>query len=476
MSQLFHPSARLRFTAPRVTATSEENSSLSNAHAPVTQLLLDAPVAKVLWRLATPNVFAVATMTAVTFAEAWYVGRLGTAALASLALAFPFVTLMQMMAGGAIGGGITSAVARALGAGAIERAESTAWQAVLIAIAMSAVYMIFLGLFARPIFELLGGEGVALAGAVAYARVAFGGAATVWLVFVLSAILRGTGDTATPVRAIATAGVGQVLLAGALTLGWFGLPRLGVAGAATAMVICQGLATAYLAMHLFRGKGRLRLRPHAVQWAPVRDIMRVGGLGLVNSICMAMTVVVITGFVGRYGTAALAGYGLGARLELMLVPIAFGVGAALTAAVGINVGARQYARARRIAWAGAGVTLVLTGLMGFCAVMKPSLWLDLFTADPDAYAFGVRYLAIAAPFYGLFGAGQALYFASQGTGRMILPVTVTVIRFLAVAAIGALAVSFAWEIDALFVAVAVGLTIMGVGQALCVLGPGWRGT
>ena len=123
--------------------------------------MLDAPVANVLWRLATPNVFAVAMMTAVTFADAWFVGQLGTVALASLALAFPSLTLMQMMAGGAIGGGTTSAVARALGAGAFERAESIAWHAAVLALAMSGLYMIVLGLFARPVFQLMGGEGAA---------------------------------------------------------------------------------------------------------------------------------------------------------------------------------------------------------------------------------------------------------------------------------------------------------------------------
>jgi len=170
-------------------------------------------------------------------------------------------------------------------------------------------------------------------------------------------------------------------------------------------------------------------------------------------------VVVVTGYVGRYGTEALAGYGLGARLELMLVPIAFGVGAALTAAVGVNVGANQYARARRIAWVGAGVVLVLTGLLGALAAIRPSLWLDLFTSDPRAYEFGVQYLVIVAPFYGIFGLGQSLYFASQGTGRMALPVTVTVLRFITVTALGGLVLAFAWGITWLFVAVAVGLTV-----------------
>ncbi len=447
---------------------------MTKAHAPGVQQILEAPVAGVLWRLAAPNVLAVAMMTAVTFADAWFVGRLGPSALASLALAFPFLTLMVMMAGGSIGGGATSAVARAMGAGAVERAESIAWHSALIALAMSGLFMVALGLFARPIFQLLGGEGAALDGAVGYARIAFGGAAATWFLWVVSAIHRGTGDTATPSRAIVAASAAQIVASGALTLGWFGLPALGVAGAAVALVVCQGAAAVWLTMFLVRGKGRLRLRPHPFAWASVLDVMKVGGIGLVNSVCMAMTVVVVTGLVGRYGTEALAGYGLGARLELMLVPIAFGVGAALTAAVGVNVGAGRYARARRIAWTGAGAAFVVIGLIGVCVAVLPGLWLDLFTADPGAYDFGVRYLVIAGPFYGFFGAGQALYFASQGTGRLVLPVAVSVVRFVAVAALGALAVSFGWGVAGLFAAVAVGLALMGAGQALCLLGPGWR--
>ena len=114
------------------------------------------------------------------------------------------------------------------------------------------------------------------------------------------------------------------------------------------------------------------------------EIMRVGGPGLANSASMALTVVVTTGYIGTFGTEALAGYGLGARLELMLVPISFGVGAALTAAVGVNFGANQRARARRIAWAGAAVTLTIIGTLGAAVAISPSLWLDLFTADSDA--------------------------------------------------------------------------------------------
>ncbi len=447
---------------------------LAHSISPATEGILSAPVGAVLWQLAAPNVVAVAMMTGLTFADAWYISQLGTAALASAALVFPFLTLMQMTAGGAIGGGVTSGVARAFGAGDLAKAEAVAWHAMLIAAGLSTFYMLLLGLFARPIFALLGGEGAALDGAVQYAQIVFGGAAATWFVFVVSAIHRGTGDTATPGRTITIAAAAQIALSGALTLGWFGLPAMGIQGTAAAWVVCQGVAAIYLTSYLMLGKGRIRLRPRAPAWAPFADIMRVGGLGLLNSLCMAMNVAAVTGYVGQYGTAALAGYGLGGRLELMLVPIAFGVGAALTAAVGVNIGAGQYARARRFAWAGACVTLIGTGLIGLIAAFFPSLWLGAFTADPEAYAFGVEYLMIAAPFYGIFAAGQTLYFASQGTGRMILPVTVTVLRFLTVAAFGALVTFMDWHIAWLFVAVAIGLVIMGVGQAACLLAPGWR--
>ena len=149
-----------------------------------------------LWRFAAPNVAAVVIMSVVTFADALFVGKLGTAPLASLALVYPFQTLMIMMAGGAIGGAATSAVARALGSGAIEKAEAAAWHAVIIAGLMSLIFVLVLGIFPRQIFSLLGGTDEALNGAVLYSGIAFGGSVSIFALWILAAILRGTGDTA----------------------------------------------------------------------------------------------------------------------------------------------------------------------------------------------------------------------------------------------------------------------------------------
>lgn len=439
------------------------------------QLILNGSIAAVLVRLAAPNVIAMATATAVTFADVYYVGQLGTTALASLAIVFPFQTLMGMMSAGAIGGGVVSSVARALGAGDTDRAEVSAWHALVIGTAGAVIFTVVLGIFARPVFSLIVGPGEALDGAVEYAHVVFGGAAIVWLAFMCSAILRGTGEMALAANPAIAAGVIHIGLSGALTLGWGPFPELGVPGPAAAMIITHTLAAIYLVVMVLRGRGHLRLRPHRFSPPAMRDIMRVGGLGLINSTGLVLTVIVVTGFVGRFGDDALAGYGLGSRLELTLVPLAFGVGAALVTAVGGNIGARQVPRARQIAWTGAGVTLVATSVIGLTVAIFPHLWVDRFTSDPAVYVVAASYLTIAAPVYGVFGGGQTLYFASQGTGYMAIPVLITYTRFLVVAAFGLAATILDWSLDTVFVGVAVGLSVVGIGQVLNVLkGPGWR--
>src|SRR5204862_2717109 len=127
------------------------------------------------------------------------------------------------------------------------------------------------------------------------------------------------------------------------------------------------------------------------------------------------------GLVGRSGPAAIAGYGTGSRLEYLLVPLVFGLGGPLVAMVGTNIGAGQRERALRTAWIGAGIAAGLTELIGLGAAALPRAWLTLFDTDPAMLDAGARYLRAVGPFYGLFGLGMALYFASQGAGRLLWP-------------------------------------------------------
>jgi Na+-driven multidrug efflux pump len=153
------------------------------------------------------------------------------------------------------------------------------------------------------------------------------------------------------------------------------------------------------------------------------------------------SIAVATAVVGSYGTAALAGYGVAARLEYILVPIAFGFGTALTTMVATNMGAGQSARALRVTWIGGALVAAITGAIGITVAVFPALWMNLFTSDATIRGLGASYLRIVGGGYGLFGLGLALFFASQGAGRMFWPLAGSVARLAVVAVGGWLCVS-----------------------------------
>jgi putative MATE family efflux protein len=385
--------------------------------------------------------------------------------------------VMGMMSAGAMGGGVSSSVARALGAKRQDRANAAAGHAVVIALLMATLFaVVFVG-FGRGIFALFGGRGAALEGAVGYARTLFLGGYIVWLTNTLASILRGTGDLRTPSLALLAAAFVHVPLSGALTLGWGGVPRLGVMGPAVAMVVTALGAGVWMALRLASGSAavRLQLQGAGLRWEAFRDILRVGGIACLVVILTNATILVVTGLIGRAGNAALAGYGTGSRLEYMLIPISFGVGAALTAMVGTNVGARQYARAQRIAWTGAGMAAVVAGVIGLTVAVAPDLWLRIFTQDAAVLEQGRTYLRIVGPVYGLFGLAMALYFASQGTGTMLWPVFANLCRISVAVGGGLFSLSvLGLGARGLYACVALGITAFSAILAYSTTTRAWR--
>jgi Na+-driven multidrug efflux pump len=214
----------------------------------------------------------------------------------------------------------------------------------------------------------------------------------------------------------------------------------------------------------------LRLQP-----ALFREILRVGAPGSVNTLLTNLTVVVLTSLVGPFGGAALAGYGLGARLEYLQIPIVFGLGSALVTMVGTSIGAGNRARALRVAWVGTAIAAAVTSVVGILAALLPHAWLGLFTADADVLAAGSRYLRMVGPFYGFFGAGLALYFASQGAGRLLWPLVATSVRLM-IAGVGGWLVTrwLGGGLTELFAAMAVALMAFGLMNIAAVRMGTWR--
>ncbi len=443
-------------------------------------MMLAGPIVPTIVALATPNVLNVAMQSLVSIADGFFVGQLGsTTALAALALVFPAQMTLGMMSAGAMGGGISSSVARALGSGNKAGAEAAAAHALAIALGMAALFaVVFVG-FGRPLFGALGGSGAALDGAESFATILFLGCAAHWVANSMASVLRGTGDMKTPGYALVATAALQIPLTGALTLGWFGLPAMGIRGPAIAAVIVFAIAAAWMLSRLLSTKATVRLRwpVDGFRWRPFRDILKVGAIACVVVILTNGTVLIVTGLIGRQGDAAIAGYGIGSRLEYMLIPIAFGVGATLTALVGTNIGARQYARAQRMAWTGAFMAGGVAALIGLVVALWPDLWLGLFTRDPGALASGRHYLSIVGPVYGFFGVAMALYFASQGTGEMIWPMFANFTRITIAAGGSLLALDiFGWGVSGLYACVAAGIVAFSLVLAFSTTRRAWTGT
>ena len=290
-------------------------------------------------------------------------------------------------------------------------------------------------------------------------------------------MIRGTGNMMVPAVITSVGAAVLIPLSPCLIFGWGPFPRLGIAGGAVAVIVYYAVGSVILAAYLGGGRSivRLSFADARFRWPLFRDILRVGAIAALITIQTNLTIAIATGFVGRFGAAAIAGYGTGSRLEYLLVPLVFGLGGPLVAMVGTNIAAGQRDRALRAAWIGAGIAAGLTEIIGLGAAALPRAWLSLFDTDPAMLDAGSRYLRLVGPFYGLFGLGLALYFASLGAGRLRWPLIANMTRLLIAAIGGWLALRWSGDVTYVFAALSAALAAFGLMNAGAVAGGAWFG-
>ena len=440
-----------------------------------TQTLITAPVLPLLVRFALPNMGALLAAALASVSETIYVGRFGSGALAGLALVFPMVMMQSMLSAGAMGSSVSSTISRALGAGQTERANALAVHALWIGVAGGGLYMLAMLVLGEALYALLGGQGEILRHAVAYGQVAFLGSVFVWVVNTLSSVIRGAGRMTVPSVALLLISVAQVVISGALGLGWGPLPALGMRGVAAGQVVAYGVGAAALLAWLLAGRAgiQLPLRRTPVRMETLRTILQAGAVACISPLQTVLTILILTRLVAQFGPEALAGYGIGARLEFLLVPIAFAVGVASVPLVGMAMGAGQAARARRVAWTAAAMAGAMLGAIGLVVTWWPDVWTRLFTQDAPVLASTASYFQWAGPCYALFGVGLSLYFSSVAAGKAAGPVMAGTLRLVVVAAGGVALASAAAPAWTIFALVALGMAAYGLATMAFVKSTPW---
>ena len=442
-----------------------------------TQEFLTQPVMPLLIRMSAPNTVAFFIQSIVVLTEVWFISKLGTNSLAAVALAFPLLMITQTMSGGALGGAITSAIARSMGANDIDKAERLIWHSVVISLGGAFMFLLFFLLFGEQLLFLLGGQGDILKESYTYCSYLFLGGLILWLSGSMSAILRGMGNMRFPATLMICTSFLQVFLSGGFILGWYGFPQIGVPGAAIATLISASVMVVIIFLKLMSKSipVKLRLKQLILSRDLFNNIFEVAIPASVSPLLTVGTILVLTGLVGTFGTEALAGYGIGSRVEFLMIPLIFGIGTAMTSIVGANIGAKNIIRAETVGIYGgtsAGVVSIFIGLM---LALFPDAWIQFFTDDVKAFEVTKLYIQIVGPFYIFQGIGLSLYFASQGANAMKWPTIATIARFLIASIGGGISVHWlGYGIGSVFIASAIAMMIFGTMIFVSIKKGAWR--
>lgn len=442
---------------------------------PLTQRLLHAPIIPLILRLAWPNMMIAFAQAGAALVDTWWLAKLGNDVLAGMVLVFPFVMLVGTISGGSIGAGISATVARALGARQQEHASAILLHGLIINVVVGAALSAVMLIFGPQIYRATGGHGSELQAALTYSNVVFAGNILFWAMNALMSVVRGTGNMLVPAL-VSCGGVLLMLpLSPCLIFGLGPFPELGIAGSAVSLLTYYVAGTLVLVWYILAGRCIVPFKWTRLQFRTFIAILAIGAVGTVTSILINLTASVSNALVSVLaGAGGVAGYGTAARLEYLLIPIAFGLGTPLVAMVGTSIGAGNRERALQIVLAGGAIAFVITGAVGVGAALFPEVWLHLFTRDATAIAVGSQYLRIAGPFFGFFGFGIGMYFALLGAGQLFWPIVGSMLRSVIAAAGGVFAVFVLGSMPAMFAFIAAAFVMSGVIPLLALRKANWR--
>jgi putative MATE family efflux protein len=401
---------------------------VTHAHRRKDRDLTRGGIHRAIWYLAPAMMLEMGILNVAQVLDAYWIGRLGSAALAAVTIGTTVRWVLNSLANG-LGTGGMAVVARRIGAGDEESAGHAAGQTLLLALGAS----LLLGgsglAVARPLLILLGADAAVLPLGLPYLRVALGGVFTLVLSFVINAMLRGAGEARLSMRVLMLSTTTTVLLEPALILGLGPLPPLGVVGSAWAFVAGYGAGLILQAVLLVQGRARIRI--HLRHLRPDLSLMvQIVGIALPSTVQMTLrssSRLAILALVGLYGTFATAGYGVANRLLLIALIPCFGLGNAASTLVGQNLGAGQPERGERSAW---WVSAYAAGYMVVAAavltIFAPSL-LALFDPTPQVVAFGAEYLQVVAWSEVASAVGVVLARGFDGAGNTVPAMTINLI-------------------------------------------------
>jgi putative MATE family efflux protein len=429
-----------------------------------------------IWALGVPMTLEMAMISLYQVADLYWVGKLGSAALAAVAIAMTVRWAVNSLSMG-LGVGGLAIVARRIGAHRKREADHATAQAVLLSFGLSLLLAVLGLVTMRPMLQILGAGPDVLPLGLEFLRVTYLGMWAIVMVPIVNSLFRGAGDANIALGVLALANALNIIIEPAMVLGWGPIPRLGITGAALSTVAAQ--ATGLLLQLGILASRRARICIYRADLRPdlaiMRRILSIGAPSTVQMLLRASSRVTLLGLVGVFGTFVLAGYGVANRILLIAFIPGFGMGNAAATLVGQNLGAQKPQRASRSAWFIAGYNvLAMTGFALFAFLLARPL-IAFFDPTPAVVQYGALGLRIVGVSYLFSAMGVVLARGLDGAGNTVPAMTINLLSLWAIQIPVAYWLSQHWMgATGIWVGIALGNIANGLIMAYWFYRGGWK--
>ncbi len=384
-------------------------------------------------KLAVPLILSNLFMTILELTDALFIGRLGSAALAGVSISGTILFFLATFGAG-LSVGTVALIARNTGAKNYDKANEVAMQSFILGITIALILGSLGYLFSENILTALGAKGEVLNYGTGYIKILFKYIFTMFFMFLGSAVLRGSGDTKTPMYITLISVVINIILDWLLIFGKLGFPALGVKGAATATVISRGISSTILMILLIKGKHNIhiRLKSIKVSFNIISKIFKIGFPASIQMFIRSTSAIILIKIVSYFGTETIAAYGIGARIFSLFILPGFGFSDASATMVGQNFGANKISRIKKSAYISAGYYFIVLLFLSVSVFAFSKNIIMLFNTEPEVIKIGSVYLKYISVSALSLCIGLVLSRSFQGLGKSMIPMIITGITLYAV--------------------------------------------
>ncbi|MBN1222384.1 MAG: MATE family efflux transporter [Candidatus Aminicenantes bacterium] len=432
---------------------------------------------RAIFLLALPMVLELAMESVFAVVDIFFVSKLGADAVATVGITESLMTIVYSLAMG-LATATTALVSRRIGEKNPSGASTAAVQAILIGVALSLLISLPGILYAKDILRLMGASPDLIRSYSGYTTVMLGANAVIFLLFIINAVFRSSGDAAVSMRVLWLANGINIFLDPCLIFGWDPFPVSGVMGAAVATNIGRGIAILYQFNLLFRGNKRVRLKMSSwkIDFKVIRTLIRLSLGGIGQSLIATTSWIGLVRIVSMFGSAVVAGYTIAIRIVLFSLLPAWGLSNAASTLVGQNLGAGKPDRAESSAWRTGFINMGFMGFVGLSIIVFPEFLMRFFIRDQVVVASGSACLRLLGYGYLSYGLGMAIVNSFNGAGDTATPTYINFFCFwlLEIPLAYVLALPLGLEEKGVYVAILAAETMMTVAAVLLFRRGKWK--